>query len=146
MPLSCQGLWEAEITTPAEKFCPWARYAMPGVVITPALTVSAPVSHNPAQRVSAIHELDSRVSWPMINRLGPAGKWWPRAQPIAYMVAGSSGYSPATPRIPSVPNNFRKVVLPGFRQVNVRQSSHYSGACWRFASGIEYWCDSRLIE
>src|SRR3954468_323670 len=40
-----------------------------------------------------------------------ACRWCARAEPMAYTVFLSSGYSPAAPRIPSVPNSFRKNVL-----------------------------------
>ena len=62
MPLSCQGLWLAEMTTPAEKPCLRARKAMAGVVRTPADLTSAPAARRPAVRVAAIQGQDSRVS------------------------------------------------------------------------------------
>src|SRR5690242_13937565 len=108
MPLSRQGLCEAETTTPAEKPCVCVRYAMAGVGTTPALAVSTPVSRSPQTSSSAIHPLDSRVSCPMTTRRGPAGRWSPSARPTAYTVFLSSGYSPATPRMPSVPKSFLK--------------------------------------
>ena len=62
MPLSCQGLCEAEMTMPAEK--PWARArkATAGVVMTPADSTVAPPAVRPAVRVAAIQSEDSRVS------------------------------------------------------------------------------------
>ena len=64
MPLSCQGLWLAEMTTPAEKPCLRARKAMAGVVRTPADSTVAPPARRPAVRVAAIQGPDSRVSMP----------------------------------------------------------------------------------
>ena len=47
MPLSCQGLCEAEMTTPAWKPCVRARNATAGVVTMPALSTCAPASRRP---------------------------------------------------------------------------------------------------
>ena len=44
MPLSCHGLCEAEMTTPAANRCVCVRKAMAGVVMTPALSTDAPAS------------------------------------------------------------------------------------------------------
>src|ERR1700730_8341661 len=107
MPLSVQGLCDAEMTTPAAKARERARYATPGVVITPALWTSTPTPARPLETRSAIQPLDSRVSWPItacglrVARI----RSWPRARPIKYVLCLVSGNSPATPRIPSVPNN-----------------------------------------
>ena len=70
MPLSCQGLWLAEMTTPAEKPCLRARKAMAGVVRMPADSTSAPAARRPAVRVAAIQGPDSRVSMPRTMRTG----------------------------------------------------------------------------
>ena len=50
MPLSCQGLWEAEMTMPAEKEWARARKATAGVVMTPADSTVAPAAVRPAVR------------------------------------------------------------------------------------------------
>ena len=106
MPLSVQGLCDAEITTPAAN-PPRARNATAGVVTTPALCTVAPAHCRPRVSDSAIHALDSRVSCPITTPLSPccAFKCRPNAAPTANTVARSSGGSPATPRIPSVPNS-----------------------------------------
>src|SRR5579863_2674221 len=109
MPLSVQGLCEAEITTPASYFRERARYASPGVVRTPALCTSQPQEASPSVTRSAIHELDSRGSWPTttLARGLPRIKSCPSARPIRYVLSAVSGNSPATPRIPSVPKSCR---------------------------------------
>src|SRR6185437_15870102 len=70
MPLSCQGLCEAEITMPAENSWVWVRKAMPGVVMTPTHSTCTPDSARPPASTAAIQKLDSRVSWPMTTRPG----------------------------------------------------------------------------
>ena len=47
MPLSVQGLCDAEITTPASNLRDRARKATPGVVITPALSTATPTEARP---------------------------------------------------------------------------------------------------
>src|SRR6476659_4646887 len=109
MPLSVHGLCDAEITTPAAYFRDRAKYATPGVVIVPALCTSTPHEIRPSVTRSAIHELDSRVSWP-ITTLGfglVLIRSWPSARPIRYVLSGVKGNSHATPRIPSDPNSCR---------------------------------------
>ena len=70
MPLSAQGLCEAEMTTPAWNPCVLARNATAGVVTTPALSTMAPAWRRPSASVAAIHGPDSRVSRPKKN-FGP---------------------------------------------------------------------------
>ncbi len=107
MPLSVHGLCDAEITTPAANPRDRARYATPGVVITPALCTTTPTAAIPADTRSAIQALDSRVSWPINAWAFPAVRIrsCPSARPIKYVLSIVSGNSPATPRMPSVPNN-----------------------------------------
>ena len=109
MPLSVHGLCEAEITTPASNFRERARYATPGVVITPALCTSTLREARPRATRSAIQRLDSRVSWPIRTRgwglVRPRS--WPRARPMRNVLSGVRGNSPATPRMPSVPKSCR---------------------------------------
>ena len=90
MPLSCQGLCEAEMTMPAAKRWAQARKATAGVVMTPADSTVAPPAVSPAVSAAAIQSDDSRVSWPMRTR-GDLPRWWARAMPTARMVGGSSG-------------------------------------------------------
>ena len=68
MPLSCQGLCEAEMTTPAENLCARARKATAGVGMTPALSTVAPPATRPAVSAAAIQSEDSRVSCPIKTR------------------------------------------------------------------------------
>jgi len=113
MPLSRYGLCDAEIITPAWNGPVRVSQATPGVVITPACRTRTPWLASPPATSSAIHCPDSRVSIPIrtsgpIRISGSASRVVTsraKATPKANMVAGSSGYSPATPRIPSVPNS-----------------------------------------
>src|SRR3954468_1208841 len=109
IPLSRHGLCEAEMTIPAAKARVRARYATPGVVITPALSAVAAAEASPAATDSAICGPDSRVSIPMTTcKLACCrARYSPSARPTVNVVRGSSGNSPATPRIPSVPNRWR---------------------------------------
>src|SRR5690348_15421129 len=97
------------MTTPAAKFLMRVRNATPGVVMTPASTTRIPRDFRPFASASAIHSLDSRVSWPMSTRSPSlrSARRLANAQPTISTVGRSSGYSPATPRIPSVPNSWR---------------------------------------
>src|SRR4051812_26278825 len=83
--------------------------ATPGVVIIPALSQTAPTAPAPEKKASEIHGPDSLVSRPITTRgLRPSCSAILVASecPILVIVARSKGYSPATPRTPSVPNNF----------------------------------------
>ena len=79
-----------------------------GVVTTPAKATSTLRCARPCASCAAIAGPDSRVSMPRSTGW-LAWLWrcrsWPSAIPRAAMVAGSRGGSPATPRMPSVPNN-----------------------------------------
>ncbi len=139
MPLSRQGLWEAEMTTPAWK--PWARArkATAGVGTMPALATRAPALRRPAASVAAIQGLDSRVSRPR-RTVGLATvslrREWARARPVAKMVVGSRGGSPATARMPSVPKSLRAVamVIGSFRECGLKAANKKEAASWlRFA-------------
>ena len=68
MPLSSNGLCDAEMTTPAVKSLDRVRYATPGVGMTPALTTSAPHARAPCASSRSSHTPDSRVSRPMSTR------------------------------------------------------------------------------
>src|SRR5208337_5314903 len=75
----------------------------------PALSTRAPAERRPAARTAAIQGLDSRVSRPR-RTAGSAHvlrREWARARPVAKMVMGSSGDSPAMARMPSVPKRLR---------------------------------------
>src|SRR5271166_5660049 len=77
--------------------------------MTPALWTSTPTAASPSATRSAIQRLDSRVSCPITAwaRDVARTKSWPRARPIRYVLCLVSGNSPATPRMPSVPNSCR---------------------------------------
>src|SRR6266853_1810776 len=99
--------------TPAAKGPTRVTWAIPGVVISPAKRAATPWLARPPATDSAIERPDSRVSIP-ITTSGEA--WWSvthfaSATPTANVVGGSSGYSPATPRMPSVPKSFRILEL-----------------------------------
>jgi hypothetical protein len=53
MPLSSNGLWEAEITTPASHRIDDAMNAMPGVGSGPVNQTSAPIATMPAARADS---------------------------------------------------------------------------------------------
>src|SRR5688572_24956475 len=109
MPLSSNGLCDAEITMPASKSISRATYATAGVGMTPPLVRCPPAEPIPRASSRSIHSPDSRVSRPTMNRTSPAGRWWERvrtsAAPSRATVSCSSGYSPALPRTPSVPKS-----------------------------------------
>jgi len=71
MPLSSNGLWEAEMTTPASARRLLVRNAMAGVGIGPTSSTSTPMEQIPAVRALSIMYPDNRVSLPMTKR------WWP---------------------------------------------------------------------
>ena len=110
MPLSCQGLCEAEITMPAEKLV-GARQ-----VSDARRGDNAGADHlhsrrfqsrrqdraDPGARLARVLSDDRRAPLRRVR-----ASRCPRARPMAYTVRRSSGYSPATPRIPSVPNSCR---------------------------------------
>ena len=109
MPLSSNGLWDAEITTPAVKPLSGVRYATAGVGTTPGLVRSrpGPRRRGPARAQSTPPTRACRG--PARNRTGTAGSSCRSARtsaaPSRRTVGESSGYSPALPRTPSVPNS-----------------------------------------
>src|SRR5215472_11525796 len=93
--------------------------------MTPASRVRTPRSARPPATCDASQGPDSRVSIPMTISGSAAMRraTEPSARPNAWTVRGSSGGSPATPRMPSVPNNcFPMLLLPdGNLDLNVRR-------------------------
>src|SRR5262249_55500244 len=93
IPLSSNGLCEAEITTPASKPAVRVRYATAGVGTTPVLTTTAPSPEAPCASSASIQTPDSRVSRPTSNRgnslVGGSGRT--TAAPRGRTVVGSSG-------------------------------------------------------
>src|SRR5690606_15619127 len=109
MPLSANGLCDADRTTPRSKSSVPARYATAGVGATPMLVTSAPSDEAPVASASSSHSPDSRVSRPTMSRAGRSA-WLScpartMAAPSRVTVSRSSGHWPATPRTPSVPNS-----------------------------------------
>ena len=68
IPLSGTGLCEAEIIAPAQQSIVRARYANPGVGITPALMQSPPTDRMPAVKAASSMSPEIRVSFPMMIR------------------------------------------------------------------------------
>src|SRR5947209_4531396 len=106
MPLSSNGLCEAEITMPRSYAAERVRYATAGVGTTPALVTRAPSLAAPCASSDSIHPPDSRVSRPTRIRIAivVGGSARTTAAPRRRTVDRSSGNWPALPRTPSVPN------------------------------------------
>src|SRR3954464_723964 len=94
------------MTTPASYPAVRVRYATAGVGTTPALVTTAPSPVAPYASSASIHSPDSRVSRPTNTRGEPVrcGNARTSAAPSRRIVWRSSGYRPAVPRTPSVPN------------------------------------------
>ena len=112
MPLSSNGLCDAEITTPALYPMRGVKYAIAGVGMMPAPVNDASSLLMPNASSRSIHAPDSRVSRPdkKRGRPSPLARAESRASarasaaPSRRTVGGSRGYVPALPRTPSVPN------------------------------------------
>ena len=106
MPLSSNGLCEAEMTAPRSYPAVRVKYATAGVGTTPAVATSAPSLAAPWASSASIQSPDSRVSRPMssLGGLTRRGNTRTSAPPRRRTVDRSSGATPATPRTPSVPN------------------------------------------
>ena len=96
MPLSSNGLCDAEITRPASKPIARVTYAIAGVGMTPAVVISAPAECTPRASSRSIQSPDSRVSRPTRNFNARAGASGPamartRAAPSLATVSWSSG-------------------------------------------------------
>src|SRR5215470_11561624 len=124
MPLSSNGLCDAEITIPRSYPADRVRYATPGVGTTPALVTCAPSPAAPCASSASIQAPDSRVSRPtrILGDDEPCGSARTTAAPSRRTVDGSSGNSPAFPRTPSVPNN--RVTVDVFWSVFDTADSH----------------------
>src|SRR5262245_50007014 len=100
------------MTSPASNARSAVRYATPGVGSTPALVRCAPSDATPRASASSIQTPDSRVSRPASSFSSPdLGNARTSAAPSRVMVAASSGYFPASPRTPSVPNSLLMIAL-----------------------------------
>src|SRR5215469_2990406 len=108
IPLSWNGLWEAEITTPASARMLRVRKAIPGVGSGPTSQTSTPIEQMPdSSAVSSMYP-DSRVSLPMRilrRRLEEFRNTCASARPSFRAVSEVIGSRFATPRTPSVPNS-----------------------------------------
>src|ERR1041384_2342820 len=96
------------MTTPASKPSVRVMSATPGVVSTPALRTVAPAATAPRANTHSIQGPDSRVSRPITMRGGRSSsrvRFETSDLPMIAIVFSSSGYSPATARMPSVPNS-----------------------------------------
>ena len=71
MPLSIQGLCDAEMTIPAENFARARQVGNAGSRHYACVHDSAPAARRPPARAPAIQALDSRVSWPISTRACP---------------------------------------------------------------------------
>ena len=107
-PLSCDGLCDALIITPAAYGPAAVSSASAGVVTTPADAALTSAAISPCTIASRIHGDDSRPSSPnRTRRCEPSPSRCsrtPSAAPTRRSVSGSMGASPARPRRPSVPN------------------------------------------
>jgi hypothetical protein len=93
MPLSWNGLWEAEMTRPASKPSERVRKAIAGVGSTPALVIVAPCEQTPRASARSSQTPDSRVSRPTMSRSARACSGIARtsAAPSRSTVRSSSG-------------------------------------------------------
>ena len=122
MPLSPNGLCEAEITAPGALRCS-ATAATPGVGSTPRSTTSAPSVASPAEKAAWSSGPERRVSRPT-TKVG-AGRTRAVARPRASASSAVSS-SFATPRTPSVPKR------PGAISVPLAYRFEYCGALRAF--------------
>ena len=67
IPLSRNGLWDAEMTTPARAPVVMVKYAMAGVGNTPMGQTSTPMDVMPAERAPSSISPEIRVSLPIIT-------------------------------------------------------------------------------
>src|SRR3954465_8609252 len=163
MPLSSNGLCEAEITTPASHRIDAVMNAMPGVGSGPVSQTSAPIATMPDASADSNMYPDSRVSLPIAIRVGRPG-WRNRAaiaMPSRVTVALVIGSRFATPRIPSVPNSMRPLLIvtlvarrwlrrPGRRRRARRFFRHQPGVLGRDLHADARWhaldCDLHLTR
>ena len=109
MPLSCQGLCEAEMTMPAAKRCVCVRKAIAGVVMTPALSTEAPASGeacsksrgDPVAGLASIHPEQNAWRWVSWRQAYGRGQDQSRGRSAHRAAAGRR-----PPRMPSVPKSF----------------------------------------
>ena len=112
MPLSVQGLCEAEMTTPASNLRQRARWAIArSGDHAGALDLHALRGQAGGNRIG-----DGQAGFARVLSDHHAAARSPRqmrasARPMAKVVSRSRGNAPATPRIPSVPNSFLSVFI-----------------------------------
>ena len=116
MPLSGNGLCEAEMTAPRLAPCSRTSQAMPGVGSTPARSATPPAEAMPAHSASSsIGPGATRVAPDDDDRRAPRrarARSSAEARPSASATSGLSTSPFATPRTPSVPN--RRPATGGF--------------------------------
>ncbi len=115
MPLSANGLCEAETTTPASAPRFSTSAASPGVGITPAICTRPPPLVMPATSAASSMGPLRRVSRPITNR-GCSPRCWASTAAAARPTCTANSAvsrSPATPRMPSVPKSLPMVTPPG---------------------------------
>ena len=106
-PLSVHGLCEAETTTPASRLELRVSHATAGVGTTPAKRTVAPFATSPPESAATIVAEDSRVSQPTTTEIRGRASEVASAAPTFETVSASSGGTPASPRMPSVPKRAR---------------------------------------
>ena len=113
IPLSWNGLCDAEMTTPKSARSDGISIATAGVGIGPARTTSMPMAVKPAVMADSIMYPDRRVSLPMTTvwRCRPRRRRWAVAMLTRREVQAVIGSALAVPRMPSVPNRVRVMGL-----------------------------------
>src|SRR5436190_2120673 len=111
MPLSANGLCDAEIMTPRSARIERVSIATAGVGIGPSSTTSMPTLVKPATIADSIMYPLRRVSLPMTTRWpwSPRRKCAPAAMPTHSAVCAVIGSWLVRPRMPSVPKNLRVI-------------------------------------
>src|SRR4051812_7029807 len=121
IPLSANGLWEAETTAARSKLTRGASTDAAGVGRTPPSIASPPPAAIPAASASSSIGPDSRVSR-TIRTCGRSASWRSAAARPSRTARSGVSNSPTGPRTPSVPKSWRwtgLIVGRGRRQAPV---------------------------
>jgi len=123
MPLSKNGLWDAEIITPISARKDRVNMATAGVGIGPTIITSMPMEIKPDVRAGSIIYPERRVSLPITTRClcSPRVKYLPAAMPTRIAISAVMFPSLAFPRMPSVPKYFRAIVYKLFLFLTYQQ-------------------------
>src|SRR5579872_121878 len=126
IPLSSNGLCDAEITMPAAAPFASTICATAGVGTTSTLITSTPIDANPAAIAASSMSPDSRVSRPIMTQGLPSrpcgtpfAAQWPAAAPSCIARRAVSSIL-ATPRTPSVPNSRCLLIRSALRHADKR--------------------------